>query len=253
MGKYVTGGFTLNLLIAEWAWVFMNGMGLIYWCMEGFSLQSSWQGVLLPWCGDWKQSLHKKPILVSWVQLSFLRFKLNEEPHIHKSCPSAEKLSPLKAVTFYSDWHAFSLKLWVFFHVVYCNDEKKKCTSEYVMKHMSSSLRKSDCILAFESHRVSATGYFQISGIYTSTLIVIVPRKVPIAKIRGLMPLNTSFMTKLGLKVVIIAKMIYSVKVKMCQFICNAQIHTHKYLNWYTVGCPRHSMAPSWQLRKRLP
>ena len=38
------------------------------------------------------------------------------------------------------------------------------------------------------------------------------------------------FMTKLGLKVVIIAKLIYSVKVKMCQFICNAQIHTHIYL-----------------------
>ena len=47
----------------------------------------------------------------------------------------------------------------------------------------------------------------------------------------GLMPLNLSFMTKFGLKVVIIAKMIYSVKVKMCQFICNAQVHAHIYLN----------------------
>ena len=51
----------------------------------------------------------------------------------------------------------------------------------------------------------------------------------------GLMPLNLSFMTKLGLKVVIIAKMIYSVKVKTCQFIWNAQAHAHIDLNQYTV------------------
>ena len=36
---------------------------------------------------------------------------------------------------------------------------------------------------------------------------------------------------QIGLKLVIIAEMIYSVKVKMCQFICNAQIHAHIYLN----------------------
>ena len=73
--------------------------------------------------------------------------------------------------------------------------------------------------------------YFQTSGIYTSLMTLTVPRKVQIAKIGGLMPLNISFMTKSGLKVVIIAKMIYSVKVKMRQFICNAQIHAHIYLN----------------------
>ena len=122
------------------------------------------------------------------------------------------------------------------------------------MKDMSASLGKSDCILATESHRVYTTRYqystsymaknirsrngcisyiyFQVSGIYTSSLRKTFPRKVQIAKILGLMPLNISFMTKLGLKVVIIAKMIYSVKVKMCQFICNAQIHAHIYLNY---------------------
>ena len=72
--------------------------------------------------------------------------------------------------------------------------------------------------------------YFQTSGIYTSSLRIIVPRKVLLAKIWGLMPLNTSFMIKLGLKVVIIAKIIYSVNVKMCPFICNTQIHTHIYI-----------------------
>ena len=36
---------------------------------------------------------------------------------------------------------------------------------------------------------------------------------------------------QIGVKVVIIAKLMYSVKVKMCHFICNAQIHTHIYLN----------------------
>ena len=41
----------------------------------------------------------------------------------------------LKLGAFYWDWHAFSLKLWVFFHVVYCDDKKKIfCSSEYVMK-----------------------------------------------------------------------------------------------------------------------
>ena len=68
---------------------------------------------------------------------------------------------------------------------------------------------------------------FQTSGIYTSSLRITVPRKVQVAKIWGLMPLNISFMTKLGLKLVTIAKMIYSVNLKMCQFICNAQIHAH--------------------------
>ena len=95
--------------------------------------------------------------------------------------------------------------------------------------------------------------YFQTSGIYTSSLRIIVPRKVLLAKIWGLMPLNTSFMIKLGLKVVIIAKIIYSVNVKMCQFICNTQIHTHIYiyLNQYTVWCPWHGMTARWQLRKK--
>ena len=92
--------------------------------------------------------------------------------------------------------------------------------------------------------------YFQTLGIYTSSLRITVPRKVLIAKIWGLMPLNTSFMTKLGLKIVIIAKMIYSVKVKMCQFIRNAQIHTHIYLNQYTPRYSWQSMAASSQLEK---
>ena len=92
--------------------------------------------------------------------------------------------------------------------------------------------------------------YFQTLGIYTSSLRITVPRKVLIAKIWGLMPLNTSFMIKLGLKIVIIAKMIYSVKVKMCQFVRNAQIHTHLYLNQYTARCSWQSMAASSQLKK---
>ena len=50
--------------------------------------------------------------------------------------------------------------------------------------------------------------------IYTSSLRITVQRKVPIAKILGLTPLNSSFMTKLGLEVVIIGKIIYAVKVK---------------------------------------
>ena len=36
---------------------------------------------------------------------------------------------------------------------------------------------------------------------------------------------------QIGAKISNYCNMIYSVKVKMCQFICNAHIHTHIYLN----------------------
>ena len=100
--------------------------------------------------------------------------------------------------------------------------KRKKFSSEYVMKDRSLSLHKLDCILATESHRVNTTGnqyiygqnirshngcnsfiYFRTSGIYTLSLKITVPRKIPIAKIWGLTTLNTSFMTQLGPKVLI--------------------------------------------------
>ena len=68
--------------------------------------------------------------------------------------------------------------------------------------------------------------YFQ-TWIYTLSLRITVPRKVPIAQIWGFTPLNTSFMTQLGLKVVIIDYYYMKSKWKICQFICNAQKSTH--------------------------
>ena len=43
--------------------------------------------------------------------------------------------------------------------VYYDDKNKKKISSEYVMKDKSLSLHNSDCILATESHRVITTGY----------------------------------------------------------------------------------------------
>ena len=138
----------------------------------------------------------------------------------------------LKLGAFYWDWHAFSLKLWVFFHVVYCDDEKKIfCSSEYVMKDtnqiaslllsltelilLAINIGTSNMTKNIRSHSgCTSFIYFRTSRIYTSSLRITVQRKVPIAKIWGLPPLNSKFMTKLGLEVVIIGKIMYAVKVK---------------------------------------
>ena len=140
------------------------------------------------------------------LQFSFLRFKLKEEPYIqsrdrrHANCGTVLKtchlLLRLTCI--------FSQVVGVF-HMVYCEDKKKNfCSSEYVMKGKCLSLHKSDCILATESRRVNINIsiscmtknirrhngctnfiYFRTSGIYTLSLRITVPRKVPIAKIWG--------------------------------------------------------------------
>ena len=73
--------------------------------------------------------------------------------------------------------------------------------------------------------------YFQTSGIYTSSLWITVPGKVQIAKIWGLMPLNISLMTKLGLKVAIIAKMIYSKWKCVSLSVVPRYMHTYTWIN----------------------
>ena len=76
--------------------------------------------------------------------------------------------------------------------------------------------------------------YFRTLRKYTSSLSITVPMKVLTVKIWGLTPLNRSFMTELGLKVVISRKTIYAVEVK--------------HMSWF----PWHDMAISWQLRKKI-
>ena len=93
--------------------------------------------------------------------------------------------------------------------------------------------------------------YFQTSWIYTSSLKITVPMKVPIAKILVLMALNSNFMTKMGPKVVIIAKWYIQSKWK-CVSLSVMPRYTHIYLYKYTAWCPWQSMSASWQLRKRL-
>ena len=119
--------------------------------MESFSLQS-WYGALLPWWGDWKQSLCKKPILVLWIQstVSGLNWRKSHwHTGITAQCWKAvasRKLSPSTAADmhFLSSCGCFSRGLLLWW---------KKCSYEYVVKDMSSSLHKLDCILATESHR----------------------------------------------------------------------------------------------------
>ena len=170
--------------------------------------------------------------------------------HIQESRPNTGKLSPLKSCRLLLRLTCIFSQVVGVLHVVFCDDKKKKMWFWKRHVFVATQIRLHSCYwvtvfiqLAFNMstsymaknirRRNGRTSYisFQTSGIYTSSLRITVPRKVQVAKIWGLMPLNISFMTKLGLKLVTIAKMIYSVKLKMCQFICNAQIHAHIYLN----------------------
>ena len=102
----------------------------------------------------------KNPILVLWMQFIFHTFKLKEEPHIQESRPSAEKLLPPKKLppSTATDMHFLSssecFPMW-FISMI----KRKNCSFEYVMKGMPSSLHKSDCFLATESHRVYTIDY----------------------------------------------------------------------------------------------
>ena len=189
------------------------------------------------------------------MQFSFIRFKLKEEPLTYTGITaqcwkavSSKKLSPSTATDmhFLSSCGYFSCGLlrWQKEKIAVLNKSWKTCLRRYVNEIAFLLLGLTEFIqlainisTSYMAKNIRSRNgftsyiYFQTSGIYTSSLRITVPRKVQIAKIWGPMPLNISFMTKLGLKVVIIAKMIYSVKVKMCQFICNAQIHAHIYLN----------------------
>ena len=79
--------------------------------------------------------------------------------HIQESRPNAEKLFPLKSCRLLLRLKCiFSNVVGVFTWFIPMI-KRKKCSSEYVMKDMSSSLHKSDYILATESHRVYAAGY----------------------------------------------------------------------------------------------
>ena len=174
--------------------------------------------------------------------------------HVQESQPNAEKLSPLKSCCLLLRLTCiFTQVVGAVFHVIYCDDKRKNwalnkswktCLCRYANQIAFLPLSLTEFIqlainisTSYMAKNIRSRNgctsyiYFQTSGIYTSSLRITVPRKVQIAKIWGLMPLNISFMIKLGLKVVIIAKIIYSVKVKMCQFICNAKIHAHIYLN----------------------
>ena len=251
----------------------MNGLGF-YLLVYGEPRHAVLVGNSAALMGRRDTELAQKAILVLWMQFSFLRFKLKEEPLTYtgiatqfwKAVFSKKLLS--STVT---DMHFFQVV--GVCHVVYCDDKKKK--NAVLNMSWKTCLRRYTYPIAFLL--LSVTEFIQQSSIlalitwpkhkkpqWMHQLYIFsnfrdiclitdnnCSRKVLIAKIWGLMPLNTSFMTKLGLKVVIIA--IYSIKLKICQFICNAQIRTHVpvYLNQYTARYPWHSMAASWQLRKK--
>ena len=71
--------------------------------------------------------LAQKAILVSWMQFSFLRFKLKKSRwHIQESRPNAEKVSPLKSCRLLLRLTCIFFQVVGVFHVVYCDDKKKK-------------------------------------------------------------------------------------------------------------------------------
>ena len=110
----------------------MNGLRAHLLCCvwrASWRLQSPWQGALLPWCGHWKQSLQKRPILVLWMQFGFLMFELNRSPIYRIEIGYTQIVAQYqRLVAFYCDWHAFSLKLRAFIHMAYYDDKKKQNT-----------------------------------------------------------------------------------------------------------------------------
>ena len=175
----------------------------------GLKSLQSWEGALLPWWGDWTQSLHKKAILVLWMQFSFLRFKVKEEPLTYTGITtqcwkavSPENLLPSTETEmhFLSSCGCFScgllrwwkekLQFWIRHerHVVVASQIRL-----YSCYRVSQSLYNWLWILAlviWPKHKKlqwmhQLYIYFQTSGIFSSSLKIFVPRKVQIAKIWG--------------------------------------------------------------------
>ena len=93
----------------------------------GFKSLQSWEGALLPWWGDWTQSLHKKPFWCCGCSSVSLGLKWRKSHwHIQESRPNAEKLSPLKNCCLLLRPKCIFPQVVGVFHVVYCDDEKKK-------------------------------------------------------------------------------------------------------------------------------
>ena len=133
--------------------------------------------------------------------------------HIQESWPNAENLSPLKNCRLPLRLTCIFSQVVGVFHVVYCDDKKKK--NAVLNKSWNTCLRRYANQIAFLYNWLSILAlvtwpknirsrngftsyiYFQTSRIYTSSLRITVPRKVQIAKIWGLMPLNISFVAKL--------------------------------------------------------
>ena len=148
--------------------------------------------------------------------------------HIQESRPNAEKLLPLKSSCLLLRLTCiFSLTLWVFFtwfiamvKNTVLNMSWKTCLCSYTNEIVFLLLSLTEFIqlainisISYMAKNPIKSGkgrtsyiYFQTSGIYTSSLKITVPRMVPIAEIWELMPLNKIFMSKLGLKAIIIAK-----------------------------------------------
>ena len=154
--------------------------------------------------------------------------------HIQESRPNAEKLFPLKSCRLLLRLKCIFSHVVGVFHVVYCDDKKKK--NAVLNMSWKTCLHRYTTKVAFLL--LSLTEFIQLAiNITTSCYMAKNIRRHDgytsyiYCLNMGALPLSTSFMTKLGLKVVIIAKLIDSIKLKMCQFYCNAQIHTHIYLN----------------------
>ena len=166
----------------------------------------------------------KKAILVLWMQFSFLRFKLKEEPLIHTGITaqcwkvvSSKMLSPSTATDmhFLSSCWCFSCGLWRWY-----KEKLRFWTSHEIHVFVATQIRLHSCYWVSESlynwlsilaivilpnpkksqwmHQLYIFSNFRDIYLITENNC---SKEVQIAKIWERMPLNISFMTKLGLKV----------------------------------------------------
>ena len=144
-----------NSLIAEWAWVIMNGMGSCLLVYGGLKRLQSWQGALLLWWGDGNKACTKMPFW--YCGCSSVSLGLNWRKshwHIQESRPNAEKLSPLKSCRLLLRLTCIFFQVVGVFHVVYCDDKKKKmrfCISYERHVFVATQIRLHSCYWVSQS------------------------------------------------------------------------------------------------------
>ena len=151
-----------NSPIAEWEWVILNGRGgwvVLFICVPGGG------GGVLSIC-VWRASACSPSRELCCLDGETGHRACTKNPfwychwYIQELRPNAEKLFPLKSCRLLLRLKCIISHVVGVFHVVYCDDKKKKKNAVLNMSwKTSSSLHKSDYILATESHKFYTAGY----------------------------------------------------------------------------------------------